>query len=410
MAIDGPSSQCVKAEWYDLLHPNTGLVTTREKHLHRDRRRRWNRGFTPKALAQYKSKILPSIEQLDACIKNNIATGKVSDVSDLLFWLTFDRMGEFVLGKSFDMLRNQEWHSIIVLLQKAMSILGPLGPTPWVVQIAFRLMPRVGVLRDWFTMVAWCEEQVRTLKIQPQTPEDKPSEPAVLAHYLNLNLPDSRTTAGKPTNAALTGDSISAIVAGSEPTASALIALLYSLAKNPAHAETIRRELQQNTVDIRDSNSLARHCPHLEACIFEALRLYPSIPSGGYRKTSASEGITVGGTYIPPETTVVAPRFVIARREDCFQHAERFIPERWTTRPDLVRNRAAFAPFGTGSKSCIGRALAMNDLMLVTAHIVHHYEMRFPAGETGDEVGRDWVDNFTSTLGRLRLVFEEREV
>jgi tryprostatin B 6-hydroxylase len=52
MAIDGPSSKCSKAEWYDLLHPNTGLVTTREKELHKDRRRRWNRGFTPKGERQ----------------------------------------------------------------------------------------------------------------------------------------------------------------------------------------------------------------------------------------------------------------------------------------------------------------------------------------------------------------------
>ncbi|KAL4902350.1 hypothetical protein BDW74DRAFT_169559 [Aspergillus multicolor] len=411
MAIDGPSSQCIKAEWYDLLHPNTGLVTTREKHLHRDRRQRWNRGFTPKALTQYKTQILPSLSRLDACIKTNITEKKVSNLSDLLFWLTFDRMGEFVLGKSFNMLRDREWHAIIVLLQKAMSILGPLSPTPWIVQIAFRLMPRVGVLKDWFTMVRWCEGEVGNLRME--TPGEKTSNaPAVLAHYLNHDdSTNTNTDSTGNSNAALTGDSISAIVAGSEPTASALIGLLYELTRNPTHADKIRSEIQQSpspSLTIRNSTSLTRYCPHLEACILEALRLYPSIPSGGYRKTPREEGIVVGGVYIPPETTVVAPRFVIARREDCFQHAEQFIPERWTSRPEMVRNRAAFTPFGTGSKSCIGRALAMNDLMLVTAHIVYHYHMRFPDGEDGDEVVRDWIDNFTSTLGRLRVVFEER--
>ncbi|KAL2870706.1 cytochrome P450 [Aspergillus lucknowensis] len=388
MAIDGPSSKCIKAEWYDLLHPNTGLVTTREKELHRERRRRWNRGFTPKALVQYKSKILAPIRQLDDCIRANIAAGQVSEVSDLTFWLTFDRMGEFVLGKSFDMLKNQRWHDIILLLQKAMSLLGPLSPTPWVVQIAFKLMPRVGVLSDWFTMVGWCENQI---------PDEMSSE-SILAHYLKHENPATDS------HEALTGDSISAIVAGSEPTASALVGLFYELAKAPAQADKIRDEILQKGADIHDSNSLVRSCPHLEAAIFEALRLYPSIPSAGNRKTSSSEGITIAGIYIPPETTVVAPRFVIGRREDSFENADEFIPERWTTRPEMVRNRAAFAPFGTGSKSCIGRALAMNDLMLVTAHIVYHYQFQFPQGETGDSVFKDWSDNFTSTLGRLRLV------
>ncbi|KAL2813351.1 benzoate 4-monooxygenase cytochrome P450 [Aspergillus cavernicola] len=399
LAIYGPLSKCGKAEWYDLLHPNTGLVTTREKELHREQRRRWNRGFTSKALAQFKNMILPPISQVDNCIKADIAAGQVSEVSDLVFWLTFDRMGEFVLGKSFDMLNNQRWHDIILLLQKAMSILGPLSPTPWVVQIAFKLLPRVGVLSDWFTMVGWCESQVRSI----QMPNEMSPQAPILAHYLKHESP------GANSHEALTGDAISAIVAGSEPTASTIVGLLYELAKNPAQADKIRDEILQQGADIHDSNSLARCCRHLEAAIFEALRLYPAIPSAGNRKTSSNEGITIAGTYIPPDTTVVAPRFVIGRREDCFEDADQFIPERWTTRPEMVRNRAAFAPFGSGSKSCIGRALAMNDLMLVTAYIVYQYQMEFPLGETGDSVVDNWSDNFTSTLGRLRLVFKIRE-
>ncbi|CEL09984.1 hypothetical protein ASPCAL13111 [Aspergillus calidoustus] len=394
MAIDGPSSKCSKAEWYDLLHPNTGLVTTREKDLHKDRRRRWNRGFTPKALVQYKNKVHTPISQLDNCIQTDIASGQASELFDLVFWLTFDRMGEFVLGRSFNMLTNQSWHRIILLLQKAMGILGPLSPTPWVVQIAFKLMPHVGVLNDWFTMTNWCEEQVRKIKM----PDDMSAESPILAHYLKHD-----------THEALTGDSISAIVAGSEPTASALVGLFYELAKHPNQADKICHEVLQPGVDIQDGNSLLRSCPHLEAAIFESLRLYPSIPSAGNRKTSPNEGTTIGGTYVPPNTTIVAPRFVISRREDCFEDANQFIPERWTTRPEMVHNKAAFAPFGTGGKSCIGRALAMNDMMLVAAHVVSRYKMRFPPGETGDSVFNDWTDNFTSTLGRLRLVFEMRQ-
>jgi hypothetical protein len=48
MAIDGPRSECIKGEWYDLLHPNLSLVTSRVKHLHAARRRQWNKGFNAK--------------------------------------------------------------------------------------------------------------------------------------------------------------------------------------------------------------------------------------------------------------------------------------------------------------------------------------------------------------------------
>jgi hypothetical protein len=42
-----------------------------------------------------------------------------------------------------------------------MSLLGPLGPTPWLFQIALRLLPRVGVIKDWCEMVKWAEEQMK---------------------------------------------------------------------------------------------------------------------------------------------------------------------------------------------------------------------------------------------------------
>jgi tryprostatin B 6-hydroxylase len=50
----------------------------------------------------------------------------------------------------------------------------------------------------------------------------------------------------------------------------------------------------------------------------------------------------------------------------------------------------------------------MNDLVILTAHLVQKYKISFPAGESGESVHRDWKDQFTSSPGRLRLVFEPR--
>jgi hypothetical protein len=78
----------------------------------------------------------------------------------LFYWLGFDRMGDFIFSQTFNMLSRQEWHYIIVLMQRALSLLGPLSPVPWFIHIAFKLFPRVWILKDWFRMVAWCEEQM----------------------------------------------------------------------------------------------------------------------------------------------------------------------------------------------------------------------------------------------------------
>lgn len=84
------------------------------------------------------------------------------------------------------------------------------------------------------------------------------------------------------------------------------------LARYPHHVDIIQSEIQQINID--DPKELALRCQHLEAVILECLRYFPALPTGGNRKTM-KEGFHVAGIYIPPETTVVAPRFSIFRRQ-----------------------------------------------------------------------------------------------
>ena len=64
----------------------------------------------------------------------------------------------------------------------------------------------------------------------------------------------------------------------------------------------------------------------LNACIEETLRLYPVLPSAGARQTK-ERGITVAGHYIPPYTTVIAPRYSIGRRGYIQQKIVNYIDE-----------------------------------------------------------------------------------
>lgn len=116
--------------------------------------------LTHSALDQYQERILPLIDQLERCIDESIGSKKVTEATDLFYWLGFDRMGDFIFSRTFNMLSRQEWHHIILLMQRALSLLGPLSPVPWIIHIAFKLFPRVWILKDWFRMVAWCEEQM----------------------------------------------------------------------------------------------------------------------------------------------------------------------------------------------------------------------------------------------------------
>lgn len=158
---------------------------------------------------EHEAKTLKYIDQLDQCIEADARSGKVTDMRNLLLWFGFDAMGEFVFSKSFGMLEKQQWHHIIVRLQRALSLLGPLSSVPWLVQIAFKLAPRISVLKDWSDTVAWCQLQMRERCANGSTHQSQD-----LSHYLMEK--DSKDQEGVDADkwAWAAGDSLLAIVAG----------------------------------------------------------------------------------------------------------------------------------------------------------------------------------------------------
>ena len=156
-----------------------------------------------------------------------------------------------------------------------------------------------------------------------------------------------------------------------------MTALVYLLAKNPQHIDKLREELKPLVPDENaeySSDSLA-HLNHLNGVINEALRLYPPVPTAIYRKTP-SEGITIDGTYIPGDMNIFCSQYALGRSkfvfpnwrqsslitvfrplgESMYSRPNDFIPERWYSAPEMVKCKAAFAPFSLGS-SCIMTAI-----------------------------------------------------
>ena len=69
-------------------------------------------------------------------------------------------MGEFAFARSFNILQHEKWHHAILMLRRAMSLLGPLSPVPWLAQIGFSLIPNYWVVKDWNSMMRWCKTRM----------------------------------------------------------------------------------------------------------------------------------------------------------------------------------------------------------------------------------------------------------
>lgn len=155
------------------------------------------------ALPYHHVKVLKHIDELDRQLSLKAQSGEVVDATTLLLWFTFDMMGDFTFSKSFEMLKNQEFHHIILKMQNARALLGPLAPTPWLLHLGLKLLPKRWWVKDWYDSVTWSHAQME----ERLSVRAKPDVPDLTTYLLEKGEPDQM-------EAWLRGDSLLAILAG----------------------------------------------------------------------------------------------------------------------------------------------------------------------------------------------------
>lgn len=157
----------------------------------------------------------------------------------------------------------------------------------------------------------------------------------------------------------------------------------------------------------------------------------------------------VSGACLVPLSVLI---YIIHIGERAYTNASEFIPERWYSRPEMIKDRGAFAPFSAGeiptyllcqsqlipfpfhplsplhqacelstylsihitfslslgAYNCIGRPLALLNLRTTIAKLLLTFDIRLAPGEDGHNVHENALDRFTLEPGDLMLVFEKR--
>ncbi|KAF2679346.1 cytochrome P450 [Lentithecium fluviatile CBS 122367] len=383
-----PGNEMQRSDWYDLLLPSEPMATTRNRPDHDARKKIFDRAFKKGALTETNDRITEHVRKLESYIA--ATEGHPVEIDKPLFWISFDIMGDFAFGRSFNTLADEKWRYAGDLLRDFMALLGPLTPVPWLCRFGMHV-PKLS--DPWFDFKNWCIKRCQE-RLENDVKDD-------IFHWM-MNDTGVRIPQDK-----IEGDAIAIIIAGSDTSASVLVFLFYFLASRPSLQQDLRAELT-NVGDVWNLSNL-EPLPLLNATISETLRLYPPIPSSGLRSTGPS-GLTVGDTFIPPGVTIAMPPYSFGRLEDCYERAEEFIPKRWTTETHLIKNRKAYHPFGKGRFSCPGRALALRELRLIVAVLLTRYNVSLAPGEDGQKLFRDLKDEFVFAPGELHLCFARRDI
>lgn len=343
--------------------------------------------------------------------------GEKVNMTDWMNWFAFDVMGDLAFGRAFNVTEEGKPHWFVELLHEQAKPVGAAMLVPWIIHLAAQLP-------------AWINPMTKMLEYSLECVDERmarePDEPDVMSHIIEAGPFFEDPVLER---LLLMGDSRLIIVAGSDTTATTLVYIAYYLATQPAVAKKLRAEFTEHQIANDDSFSIAglAHLGYLNGIINEALRLHPPVPGGLLRDTPA-DGLQVGDVYIPPNTTVVTPMYTIQRCKCCrnrsckdvllthsaapraFVKPNDFIPERWSTQPELILNKEAWFPFNIGRYGCIGKQLALNELRTVVTKLVLDFDITLAPGETGYDLMEKSKDIFTMSNSKLDCVLHPRIV
>lgn len=120
-------------------------------------------------------------------------------------------------------------------------------------------------------------------------------------------------------------------------------------------------------------------CVYLRWCMDEALRLSP--PGGGppWRVIDNDKGMVIDGQFVPAGCEVGSGIYAMQRSPANWERPHQFMPERWA---DQVDGRRPYFPFNIGPRSCVGKPLAIAQIMLTFARLLFEFDIQRAEGAT----------------------------
>jgi cytochrome P450 len=220
-------------------------------------------------------------------------------------------------------------------------------------------------------------------------------------------IPESDKTIDRITQEART-----LVGAGTETTGNTLETIVYHVLSNSAILHRLKQELSGAFATIENSStpipsySMLQSLPYLTAIIHEGLRISCSV-SGRLARVDPRHTHTYKD-YVLHSGTVISMNIRSNHTSEAiYPDSLRFAPERWLVRgEELKRLEKYFVPFGKGSRSCIGRELAMLNLYLTTAAFLHEFDAELFETQRKDiEMEHDYFSPFPAADSKgLRVI------
>jgi len=203
-----------------------------------------------------------------------------------------------------------------------------------------------------------------------------------LLHFL-MSAKDPDTGEEMP-DPELKAEALTQLIAGSDTTSNSLTHILDLLCRHPDVYAKLVEELDENLPSLDSPDEIAKFddvkdFPYLNAVISEVLRYRPTSALGLPRLVPEG-GATICGEFFKGGTVLSVPSYTIHRNNAAFPEADKFMPERWLDGKRFATEKY-FIPFSYGPRACVGRNVAMMELLKVLSNLLKRFHFERTEGD-----------------------------
>ncbi|CAD6575381.1 MAG: hypothetical protein CYPHOPRED_005688 [Cyphobasidiales sp. Tagirdzhanova-0007] len=389
--VYGHGTGTMKPVFYDAfvgLKKVRGLFNVRDRAQHTRKRKIVSSTFSQKNVLEFEPYIAEILrgflKQWDKyCLEAKEASTGGWWTVDTLPWLNFlafDVIGDLAFGAPFGMVEKEVDVATIEkedgsrIYVPAVSILNERGEysnclgvmQPW-------LRPYARFIDPWF---ARGHASVQNLAGMARARVTERLETGVGDRKdLLARLQEARDENGDVMDTdELTAEALTQLIAGSDTTSNSSCAIIFYLARNLEKQKKLQQELDAAFVERGISGVMeyedVKGLQYLQACIDEALRMHSTSSMGLPRIMTACD---FKGQHIVPGVECSVPAYTIHHLESVWGDPFTFRPERWLDN-DAKQLEQSYIPFSVGPRSCVGRNLAMLELLKFIGTFFYRYD------------------------------------
>ncbi|KAK8043477.1 hypothetical protein PG993_005907 [Apiospora rasikravindrae] len=376
-------------EWF--VEPANGIYGINSAPAHEDHRRfrkLFAPAFSERALKSNEPVLRKHVDLLVTKLGGIADEGRAVDMVKMFQFTTFDFMGDLTFGLPLGLLEGlaySPWVEAVFDSIKVIPVAQIIQYYPWLYSLFQRFEPRF--VKDMkYNHFQHSADRVDR-RLARGSPEEQPDIwTMVLAAKgdQKLSLEEMYCHADV------------FMLAGSETSGSTLSGLTSHLLSNPEKLAILTKHIRslfrnEHEITLKSTAGIE----YLNACIQEALRLYPPVPVGVPRVVTET-GLTIRNQWIAPGTRVSVHHYATYRNPLNFANADTFAPERWLAggQQDAAYKadrRESCQPFAYGPRDCLGRNLAMHEMRYIMARVLFKFDLELRRESEGWDGQRAFV-------------------